>query len=292
MKSIPIYALYGEQSQDQGQQWLHWETVSARSRLHDFRIEPHRHEQFYQVLFLTHGRAEVSIDGRNHVLAPPAVIAVPALTVHGYVFSTDVEGMVLTLLDRDVRAALATAPDLADALARPLALSGQGADMDAVTVAVRQLIAEADGGGPGHDLAMQARIVTLLVAIHRLRRASTQMAQMRGDRALHHAQSFRALVDTHYRSSRAIAFYAGKLGISAAHLNRVARQVLGASALAVIERRIVLEAKRHLLFSSLGIKEIADLLGYPDPAYFTRFFARAQGMAPGQYRKMVRAGQA
>lgn len=289
MKTIPIYALYGEALQDQGQDWLHWETVRARSRLHDFRIQPHRHEQFFQVLLLTGGRARVSMDGNLFELSPPALLAVPALTVHGYEFTPDVEGLVLTLMDRDVSAVLAASPDLSALLSAPLVLTGAG--LDDVAAAIDQLIAEAKRPASGHGIAMQALISLLLVAIHRAHLASVDIAKAAADRSVHHAQAFRGLVDQCYRQTRSIAEYAGMIGISPTHLNRVSRQVLGASALAVIERRIALEAKRHLLFSTLEIKEIGDLLGYPDPAYFTRFCTRALGMPPGAYRRSVRQGR-
>lgn len=292
MNSIPIYALYGEAEQDQSQDWLHWETVHARSRLHDFRIEPHRHEQFFQLLHLSGGSARVAIDGEITMVKPPALIAVPALTVHGYEFTPDVGGLVLTLFERDVRAALASLPDMADAFAHPRLLQGGVDDpnMAEVRRAVEQLVAEADRRAPGHDAAMQAALTLLLVATHRAHMASDQRAEARDDRSVRHAQAFRGLVDQRYRQTRAIEDYADALGISATHLNRVARQTLGASALKVIERRIALEAKRYLLFSNLSVKEIGDLLGYSDPAYFIRFCTRALGISPGQYRKTARAG--
>ena len=102
MKTIPTYALYGEQ--DSAEDWLHWETIPARARHHDFRIAPHRHEHLFQILLLTKGSAEIVLDDEEFRLGADAVIVVPALVVHGYIFSSDVDGLVVTLLERDVRA--------------------------------------------------------------------------------------------------------------------------------------------------------------------------------------------
>ena len=82
--------------------WLHWETIQSRSRLHDYRIAPHRHEQFFQVLYLQGGIARVTLDDIVHDLVPPALAVVPALTVHGYAFSNNVEGIVVTVMERDL----------------------------------------------------------------------------------------------------------------------------------------------------------------------------------------------
>ena len=104
-------------------------------------------------------------------------------------------------------------------------------------------------------------------------------------RARFHATAFRWLVDQRFRETRRVGDYAGRLGISQTHLNRVCRQELGISALTVIERRIALEARRQLLFSTLTIKQIGAGLGYDDPAYFTRVLKRVLGATPASFRR-------
>lgn len=276
MYSIPSYALYGEAEADREQDWLHCETIQARSRLHDYRIAPHRHEQLFQVLRLTGGSATVTIDGSSSHLAPPAIVVVPALTVHGYVFSPDVEGIVVTLMDRDVRAA--GAGDIGPAVL---------ADAGAVGRALDDLTAEADRPGPAHGIAMRALVALLAVAILRSRPAAMERNEA-VDRSVTHARAFRHLVDRSFRRTRRIDAYADQLGISHTHLNRVSREVLGTSALGVIERRVALEARRMLQFSTLPIKQIGAELGYDDPAYFTRVMTRVLGISPAAYRRRAR----
>jgi AraC family transcriptional activator of pobA len=282
MKAIPIYALYGEAQPNEQQEWLHWETIQSRSRLHDYTIAPHRHAQFFQVLYLKGGTARVVIDNEINDLAAPAVIVIPALTVHGYSFSRDVEGLVLTLLERDVRPAFG--PELgAMVLVR---------DLGEVVDYVERLIAEAEHPRAGHGQAMQGLIALLAVAVRRTQiQAAVTAGASPNDRSFQHGQAFLRLIQERYRETRAIADYAQALGISATHLNRISRQVLGASALSVIERRIALEARRHLRFSSMTIKQVGAELGYDDPAYFTRFLTRHLGMPPGRFRLLARQAE-
>uniref|UniRef100_UPI002FC6A85C helix-turn-helix domain-containing protein n=1 Tax=Devosia sp. TaxID=1871048 RepID=UPI002FC6A85C len=216
------------------------------------------------------------LDGEAFDLKPPAIVVVPALTVHGYVFSQDVEGIVVTLMERDVRAA-----GLGDLGA--VVLRGNGE----LSGALDRLIEEADRPGAGHGVAMRALIALLVVAIYRAGRDGGQAGAGSSERSVLHAQAFRWLVDQRFRQTRRIADYAAEIGISPTHLNRVSREVLGASALAVIERRVALEARRMLLFSTLSIKQIGAELGYEDPAYFARFMKRALGVAPGKYRSRM-----
>jgi len=285
MNTIPTYALYGEQGHHTDPDWLHWETVLSRSQLHGFRIAPHRHEQFFQILHLTRGTAEVTIDDVTRRVLPPAVIVIPALPVHGFVFSENVEGIVVTLFERDVREALTHAPEIDARLRVPHILSGQGEDLKQVGREVSALIAEADVRAPGRSIAMRARIASVLVEIYRAILVTVERPQETGSRALRHAQAFHRLVEREYRNHQPIDFYATALGITPPHLNRICQSVLGASALKVIERRVLLEAKRYLTFSSLSVKEIAALLGYADAGYFNRMFRREIGTAPGKFRQ-------
>lgn len=275
MRNVPTYALYGEAESDRPHDWLHWETIQSRSRLHDYRIDEHRHEQLFQVLSLTAGSGQVWLDGTSFTLAPPVIVIVPALTVHGFTFSADVEGLVVTLMARDVAEGIESPP-----------AGVIGTDAAMVHGALLGLLAEADRPGEQHDLAMRAHITLVQVALHRARRQPA--VQDRGAaRARQLATGFTALVDQRFRQTRRIADYADAIGISQTHLNRVCRQVLGASALSVIERRIALEARRQLLFSTLSIKQIGARLGYDDPAYFTRMLKRVLGVAPSAFRRRL-----
>jgi AraC family transcriptional activator of pobA len=85
-----------------------------------------------------------------------------------------------------------------------------------------------------------------------------------------------------------VSDYASRLGITAAHLNALCRQAAGKSALALIHERMILEAKRNLVYTSMTIAVVADTIGFADPAYFTRFFRREVGMSPKEFR--VKAG--
>ena len=54
--------------------------------------------------------------------------------------------------------------------------------------------------------------------------------------------------------------------------------------LKLINERIILEATRYLLYSSLKVKEISYLLGFEDPSYFVKFFKRNTGYLPIEFR--------
>jgi AraC family transcriptional activator of pobA len=58
---------------------------------------------------------------------------------------------------------------------------------------------------------------------------------------------------------------------------------------AIIRDRIVVEAKRMLLYSDRTSAGAGYALGFQDPAYLSRFFRREAGLSPTAFRRS-RAG--
>jgi AraC family transcriptional regulator, transcriptional activator of pobA len=100
--------------------------------------------------------------------------------------------------------------------------------------------------------------------------------------------NFRRLVDNNITSSHSVAQYASQLNVTAGHLNDTVKKESGKNASDIIHSRLLLEAKRLLYHSQLSVKEIAAMLNYDDPAYFTRFFKTHEKITPGEFREQVR----
>jgi AraC family transcriptional activator of pobA len=98
---------------------------------------------------------------------------------------------------------------------------------------------------------------------------------------------FQQLLERDHAREHRVSVYAGRLGVSAAHLSATCRERLGHGAKACVRDRLLLEAKRLLLHSELQVGEIADRLGFDDPAYFARFVRRETGQAPSALRAAI-----
>jgi AraC family transcriptional activator of pobA len=292
---IPTYALYGETGDDPATDWVHCETIQIRSRLHNYRILPHRHEKLFQILHLASGTAEIMVDSRSAQLTGPAIVTLPPMTVHGYTFSPDVRGTVLTLFDSRLTHILADMDGVRETF-RSVQLIRLRDHEDAartLSVDIASLASEFAGRGPGRLEAIQARLMLILIAVHRLQDSGrTAGNRSPGRRALQHALRFRELVDRDFRSHQPIEVYARRLGLTPPHLNRICREHLGDTALGVVHQRIILEAKRYLTFTSLSAKGIALALAFDDPAYFARFFKQKTGLPPLAFRAMQQSTMA
>lgn len=285
--AIPTYALYGEAEGDPGADWLHCETIQSRSSLHGYRIDPHRHETLFQILHLRSGRAELVMDGQSRALDGPFIITLPPLVVHGYTFSPDVEGHVLTFFENRLGDILAAAPELMEHVRTTRILPLNRPNLaDAMAAEIEAIAEEFEGHAPGRLGVIEARLALVLIGLYRHSSPHGAEEAANGRKALQHLQRFRNLVDQDFRSHRPVGAYAQRLGLTAAHLNRLCRQHLNASALDVIHERLVLEAKRYLTFTTLSAKEIALTLAFDDAGYFARFFKKRTSLTPLQYRAM------
>ena len=77
------------------------------------------------------------------------------------------------------------------------------------------------------------------------------------------------------------------------HNPRAVNHATGEPASRLIGARVMREARRHLVYTSLPVTTIAYALGFADPAHFSRVFSRTEGLSPRAFREhMARIGQA
>ncbi len=85
---------------------------------------------------------------------------------------------------------------------------------------------------------------------------------------------------------RRVASYAKELAVSPGYLNTLCKRHLGKGAKELIADRMVLEARRLLLYSDESAGRIGSALGFRDPSYFGRFFRARTGRTPSQFKAM------
>lgn len=84
-----------------------------------------------------------------------------------------------------------------------------------------------------------------------------------------------------------VSGYAAQLGISPSYLNKLVRTQTRHSAMDWVEIARVNWAKCLLKDPSLSIAEVSIAVGMDDPSYFTRFFRKATGLTPSEFRKQA-----
>ncbi|WP_226579585.1 helix-turn-helix domain-containing protein [Acuticoccus sediminis] len=275
--AVPKFELYGERALLPDV--LHCETIADRSSLHGWAIQPHRHERLHQFLHVAEGTAYVKLEDRETTLHGPGVVNVPAGAVHGFRFSPETRGTVVTVPVEALDATIGACPMLATPAV--VACEPQLAELFAAVAD------EFAATRPARTQCLSA-MATLIAA----RVAGGIAPEIGGGDGSPLLRRFEALIEAHYRSHWRVADYAAALKVSTTHLSRVCRAETGAGASRVIELRLMKEARRLLAYSAHPVGRIAVDLGFVDPAYFTRAFTRSAGMTPSAFRARVAEGPA
>jgi AraC family transcriptional activator of pobA len=100
-------------------------------------------------------------------------------------------------------------------------------------------------------------------------------------------KSFIQLVDTNHYQYRTVEYYAQHLHITSGHLNSLVKNYFGISAKKYILNRNILEAKRMLQYTHMGIDEIAYRLNYENTTYFIRTFREHTHITPLHFRNQT-----
>lgn len=78
------------------------------------------------------------------------------------------------------------------------------------------------------------------------------------------------------------------LGYSEGHLLQLVREQTGKTTKQLIDEKRIKIAKRFLHYSDFNINELADYMQFTDVIYFSRFFRKYTGEAPGSYMRRHR----
>ncbi|MEM6700950.1 MAG: helix-turn-helix domain-containing protein, partial [Bacteroidota bacterium] len=98
-------------------------------------------------------------------------------------------------------------------------------------------------------------------------------------------RAFNVLVDINFRTKRKVKDYAELLHKSPKTLSNLFAIYNQKSPQQVIQERIVLEAKRLLIYTDKQTQEIAYDLGFEDPAYFSRYFKKIAESSPSEFKE-------
>ncbi len=129
------------------------------------------------------------------------------------------------------------------------------------------------------------RILLKRFIIRCTRMAKKQILKRAGEQSdIDLVRSFNVLVEEHFRTRKTIGEYAELMYKSPKTITNVFSKYSKDSPLQVIHKRIIMEAKRMLLYTDKPAKEIGYELGYSDPAQFSKLFRKYAGMTTSEFR--------
>lgn len=284
---VPVFTLYGESLNWPTPDLLHCESIHSRSSLYEWHIRVHQHADIVQLLYLHKGSVEIDIEGVKQRVSQACIQVVPALCVHSFKFSPGAQGYSLSFSSPLVALFEQRFGQPLEVLTRPRCLPVK-ASRHRINALLGTLQSEYEGEALAREMMLHSLISALLVWLNRQCAQSEALVE-RPKRKKAAMRQFSKLLERHYREQLPVTEYARQLGLSVTHLNTLCHEFHGTSALNLLHQRLILEARRTLLYTGMTISQISDYLGFSDATYFSRFFRRSVGTTPKAFRASASA---
>ncbi len=250
---------------------------------HPFVMNAHAHD-FYLVMLFTKGDGSHTIDFKTYPVSPGSVFFMSPSEIHSWDLSDDTDGYVLFfnssfyLMDA-LSKQLFNLPFLRpkNKISHAQLNKKEQKEIEAVFQSIAR---EAEGESQLKNNILRSYLDVLLFKLA----AMIKPGKDEKSTPVSIVPELEALIDTHFMEHQPLAFYSGKLNISSQQLNSLTKKYLNKTVADLIQERMMAEAKRLLVYSSLTVSEIGYRLNFNDNSYFNRFFKKAEKITPEQFR--------
>lgn len=248
----------------------------------------HRHDCF-QVLWLLKGRMTVHLDFQSYDLEAGLLMCIAPGQVHRWVYETaDTQVMtfsfkaeVFFMHGQDVRATLGRLPFHNASVASLIQIPAQL--RDTFDFIFRTALNRRHAEDEGRDRLLLSYLNVILAEAGRMVDAVPNTPLVNAAAQL--TQAFRMALEQHFADRKQVQDYAEMLGVTANHFVETVRQMTGYTPGYLVQERLVLEAKRLLVFTSLSTAEIAYRLSFKNPSQFGHWFREREAVSPGEFRR-------
>lgn len=141
--------------------------------------------------------------------------------------------------------------------------------------------------GSRHKEVVALTFRSLILIMAMLRGNSENMSKFVYGQGDVYFRNFIDLIEKHVKKEHEVSFYANKLNITAKYLSEVCKIKSGHKAKEIITSFLISKIKQEMIMSGKSIKTISYEYGFADQSSMGKFFNKATGMSPGDFRKQA-----
>ncbi|MBT1686857.1 AraC family transcriptional regulator [Dawidia soli] len=241
------------------------------------RTKPHKHDAYFELIYLSQGAGFHWIDADKFQIAPPVVFFLSG-QLHYWEMTEIPKGYVMLF-----REGFFDKKDLMN-LVRSLedTVYVNPSEDDNLDFIFGEMEQEYRNPSKNSTELLQGYLQVALVKLLRHKDQTSVTVISKGQEVFRKFQYF--IQQANPVSNLKVNQVADHIGLSPQNLNAICRKVSGKSASELITEQVILEAKRFLIHSDKTISEIAFALNFTDPSHFIKYFKKTVGKTPQAFR--------
>jgi AraC family transcriptional regulator, transcriptional activator of pobA len=264
-----------------------WEEAEGEADL------PHRHN-FFTIIWVKSGSGSHLVDFTRYEINPGRIFFLAPGQVHQVITPQRPTGLVLMFTQEfvcryNIGEQFLKMLSLFDIAAERPYIDSAGRDISSLILISESITAMFESGIKERDRFRSESVASwlklfLIECSHLIEFKEVENTQL-VESGYHIVGEFKELLESHFKTWHQVNRYSSQMGLSPDYLNSVLKNVTGSTAKEIIAARLVLEAKRQGVNTSLSSKEISYMLGFNDPAHFSKFFKSTTGETFKNFRE-------
>lgn len=243
------------------------------------KTRPHKHDEYFELIFLKEGEGFHTIEEEKFVVSIPEVYFLKPGQLHFWQFTSIPKGFVIIFKESEFDAVKE------NELAELYRLLGLNTRIGFSTRTypenlLQEIYAEFQAGNTYSRQIIHGLLKALFGKLLQLADNEIQKPVV----SFSLFDKFQHLLAKECPRLHKVNEFAALLHTTPQNLNATCRKQANKSAGELISQRILLEAKRYILHTDSTINEIAELLSFSDASNFVKFFKKAEGTTPVQFR--------
>ncbi len=286
MKHVPVYGIDRfNRKQGIGIQYQ----IEVFDKNRDFKVSyPHRHDDFYEILFITQGTGIYTIDFQQYEIKADTVFFLSPGQIHELELSDDIKGYIFLFNSAFYHVNKADLYKLFELpffytlgkYTPPLLLQNEK-ERSLLEEFFQKAILENDQDLAEKDDAIRAFLYLILIHCKRLYPEVLEEKMSKGKVLV---KRLKQLIEEKCQEHLSVKDYAELLHVSPNYLSETVKSLTGRTSTDLINDRMVLEIKRMLIHSELTASEIAFQLHFADQSYFSKYFKKLTQFSPLEFR--------
>lgn len=244
------------------------------------KTRPHKHDEYFELIFLKEGEGFHSIEDEKFVVSTPEFYFLKPGQLHFWQFTAIPKGFVVLFKEEEFDAIAER--DLLEMNRALLANTRIGLKPENFPAGIlEELFTEFKTESRFSKPILHGLQKALLGKMLQLAESETQKPAAPATLF----DSFQQLLEKEFPKLHKVNQFAGLLNTSPQNLSTICMKQTGRNAHEMITSRVLLEAKRYILHTDNTINEIGEILSFSDTSNFVKFFKKAEGVTPLQFRE-------